>query len=762
MKKNTPPPSLRGVTTRDALALAALFSVAPAFAAEKPAGESTGTEKAKKKDDTGVLDEVTVQADRQNTYRTENLSSQKYTAPLRDVPQTINVVPKKVIEEQGAISLAEVLRNVPGITMQSGENGQAAVATGSAFTMRGFDANNSIFLNGVRDVGYVTRDTFNLESVEAFQGPTGSDVGRGNGAGYVNLQSKTPHLENSYAGSLGYASANRQRYTLDINQEIPGTSGPLRGAAVRLNALFQDGGVPGRDWVEHNVWGIAPSIAFGLGTEFRSYFSYQHIEEDNIPDYGIPSYLGRKLPGASAEWFYGNLSDHEDLTQDTFTARFEYDLAKGITLRNQTVYSQNSADLDGLNPQYAQSTGLVSFARQTNGMRDFDIFSNQTSINAEFNTGPVKHALVAGLEYTKEKQDTRNYLSTTPAPTPPFVPGTIGGPWEPDPGMPLSTRPEDPLFYQKGETETVGIYVFDTINLTEKWILSGGIRMDSYDAEYKSRSTAGVVTGPFQVDDEVFSGKIALTYKPVEEGSIYVGYSTTQTPPGTNNVFEGVGRTGIILDGGTSNNSINSDPQESSNIEIGAKWDFLDSKLTLSAALFHTENKNVIYTDPITTLPTDSGAQKVDGMTFGAVGQITENWNIIANATWLDARIDQPRHAQDGFTIPRTPELSGNIWTTYKLPKGFTVGAGLRYQGKTYVSTNNVVDIPAYTVVDAFAQYDVNENMNLRLNVYNLFDRDYVATSGGGGGGGGGSATTGGHIKYGSPISFAFSTNFSF
>lgn len=736
----------------------------PLIGAEAPANKDDGNSSSDKKKKTGgeVLDEVEVQAARQNTYKTENLSSQKYTAPLRDVPQTINVVPKEIIQEQGAISLADVLRNVPGITMQSGENGQAAVATGSAFTMRGFDANNSIFLNGVRDVGYVNRDTFNLESVEAFQGPTGSDVGRGNGAGYVNLQTKTPHLGNAYAGSLGYASGDRQRYTLDVNQEIPGMSGPLQGTAIRLNALFQDGGIAGRDWVEHNVWGIAPSIAFGLGTDFRTTLSYQHIEEDNIPDYGIPSYMGRKLPGTSTEWFYGNLSDHEDLQQDTFTARFEYDIAKGITLRNQTVYSKNSADLDGLNPQYSHTTRQVSFARQTNGLRDFDIFSNQTSINAEFSTGAIKHELVGGVEYTREKQDTRNYLSTTPVPTPPFVPGTIGAPWEPNPGMSLSTRPRDPLFYQRGETETIGVYVFDTLHLSEKWILSGGLRMDSYDAEYKSRTTAGVVAGPFRAEDEVFSGKVALTYKPVEEGSIYVGYSTTQTPPGTNNVFEGVGRTGIILDEGTTNNSVNSDPQESRNIEIGAKWDLFDSQLTLSSALFHTENKNVIYTDPSTGLPTDSGSQKVDGMTFGAVGRITENWNLIANATWLDARIDQPRHAQDHNTIPRTPEFSGSLWTTYKLPKGFTIGAGLRYQGKTYVSTNNVIEIPSYTVVDAFAQYDVNENVNLRLNVYNLLDQEYVATSGGGGGGGGGSATTGGHVKYGAPISFAFSTNFSF
>ncbi|MFT4176555.1 MAG: TonB-dependent siderophore receptor [Luteolibacter sp.] len=758
--KSITPLTLRTFSPREILAFTTLASVAPLMGAE-PSSTPPG-DKEKKESSGAVLDEIVVKADAVKTYKTENLSSQKYTVPLRDVPQTVNVVPKQLIEEQGATSLASVLRNVPGITMQSGENGQAAVATGGGFTMRGFDTNNSIFVNGVRDVGYVTRDTFNLESVEAFQGPTGSDIGRGNGAGYINLQTKTPHLGNSYAGSLGYASRDRQRYTIDINQEIPENIEWLKGAAFRLNGLYQDGGVAGRDWVEKNVWGIAPSLAFGLGTEFRSTFSYQHIEEDNIPDYGIPSYLGRKLPGASEKWFYGNLNDHEDLTQDSFTARFEYDVTSDITIRNQTSYSKNSADLDGLNPQYSNSTGLVSFVRQTNGMREFEIFSNQTSVNAEFTTGKLKHALVGGIEYTKEKQDTRNYLTPTPAPVPPVAPSPIGAPWKPNPHLNLSSRKKDPNFYQIGETETIGAYLFDTVKFGEKWMLSGGLRVDSYDAEYKTRSTAGVVTGPVKTDDEIYSGKVALTYKPVEEGSVYVGYSATQTPPGTANVFEGVGRTGIILDEGTGNNSVNSDPQESYNVELGTKWDFFNSKLTLSSAIFHTENQNVIYTDPISGLPTDSGAQKVDGITFGATGRITDNWNIIANATWLDARIDQPNHAQDGNTVPRTPEFSGSLWTTYQLPKGFTIGAGVRYQGKTYVGTNNVVDIPAYVVFDGLVQYDVTENMNLRLNIYNLLDREYVATSGGGGGGGGGSATSGGHIKYGDPLSFAFSANFTF
>jgi len=613
--------------------------------------------------------------------------------------------------------------------------------------------------------------------VEAYQGPTGSDVGRGNAGGYVNIATKTPHLGDSYAGSIGFASGERQRYTADINQQIPaGNNGDfLDGTALRLNLMYQDGGVPGRDIVERNSFGIAPSLAFGLGTDTRAIFSFQHVVEDNIPDYGLPAIAGRPLPGINREWFYGNVADHEDLRQDAFTARFEHDINENLTIRNQTIYIQNSADVNGLAPVYrspaaAAPKDVVTFSRQANGLKDFDTFSNQTSISAKFQTGELKHNLVGGIEFTAESQQVHTYKNSAV----PAIPN-LPGPFVPNPYDPIAQPPIDRKVIQQGETFTTGLYAFDTVEIGKHWIVTGGLRSDIYEAEYYARNTSGVATGPFNGSDTLFSGKIGLTYKPVEEGSIYLAYSSTQPPPGTAAVSEGAGTTGGTGSTATGNNNFNSDPQISKNIELGAKWDFFNSALTLSGAVFHTRNENVIYvSDTVpTTVYSYDGAQEVNGVTLGAAGKISENWQVLANVAFLDATLDQPGATATAFrgtgTVPidgnrlaRTSEFSGSLWTTYKLPKGFTVGAGIRYQGTTYTSTNNFVSIAPYAVVDSMGQYDVNEHLNLRLNVYNLLDREYVATSGGGGGGGAGNALVGGHATYGQPISFAFSTNFSF
>jgi catecholate siderophore receptor len=200
------------------------------------------------------------------------VSSPRYTAPLRDVPQTIAVIPKATIAQQGATTLSDALRNVPGITLQAGEGGGASNTAGDMFNMRGFNASNSLFVDGVRDDGLISRDVFNLEQVEVFMGPTGSDVGRGTAAGYINMQSKAPHLGAAYGASMAYANGDRRRVTADANfapsMRTPG--GWWSRAAFRINGLWQDGGVPGRDAVQNEMKAVAPSLAFGLGTPTSS------------------------------------------------------------------------------------------------------------------------------------------------------------------------------------------------------------------------------------------------------------------------------------------------------------------------------------------------------------------------------------------------------------------------------------------------------------------------------------------------------------
>src|SRR5262245_5214274 len=238
------------------------------------------------------LDLATLTADVEVVGRAPEsvVSSPKYVVPLKDVPQTIAVVPRAVMDQQGSTTLTETLRNVPGITLQAGEGGGASRTTGDMFNMRGFSTNNSLFVGGVRNDGLIARDVFNIEQVEVFLGPTGSDVGRGTAGGYVNMATKTPNLSASYSLQYGYGTPDQNRLMFDVNQPFAlGAAGTWLGtSSLRLNGVWQHSGVPGRDLVELGTKGIAPSLAIGLGTPTRVFVSEETLRENNLPDYGLP------------------------------------------------------------------------------------------------------------------------------------------------------------------------------------------------------------------------------------------------------------------------------------------------------------------------------------------------------------------------------------------------------------------------------------------------------------------------------------------
>jgi outer membrane receptor protein involved in Fe transport len=347
-------------------------------------------------------------------------SSPKYAQPLSEVPQTIEVIPRAVMEAQGVTTLTEALRNVPGISIQAGEGGGASSTTGDMFNLRGFSANNSLFVDGVRDDGLMSRDVYNLEQVEVFMGPTGSDVGRGNAAGYVNMQTKAPLAESAYAVTYAYGSGGQNRTTVDANHALPlGDQDSWLGrSAVRLNALWDEGGYPGREVTSRKNQSIAPSIALGINTATRVTGAVQITRQDNLPDYGIPGSAWTEYPLApttviatdpvDTENFYGTSAyDSDKVEQDSYTARVEHDVNSNLTLRNQTRYNQThrTAIISTVqNPAaFIPETQTVAIARQGNE-RENEITSNQTSLTTRFVTGRIQHAANAGLEFASEEQ----------------------------------------------------------------------------------------------------------------------------------------------------------------------------------------------------------------------------------------------------------------------------------------------------------------------------------------------------------------------
>ena len=659
------------------------------------------------------------------------VSSPKYTTPLRDIAQTVALIPRAVMEEQGVTTLSEALRNVPGITLQAGEGGGASSTAGDMFNMRGFNAANSLFVDNVRDDGLISRDVFNLEQVEVFMGPTGSDVGRGTAAGYVNMSTKTPHQGSQQNVIFGVGSADQVRLSTDFNWALPAAADGnwFSKAAFRLNTLWQDRGVPGRDVTDFNSKAVAPSLALGVGTETRVVAAAQIMRQDNIPDYGIPSaawqesLLAPTVVQATSEVDQGNYYgspdyDYDRADQNAFMFRVERDVNRSLTLRNQTRYNQTHREavisaITGVG-SYNPATNLVTIARQGNE-RENRIISNQTSLNDRFNTGTLRHAASAGVEYVFEEQFAPTLTGTgTRAPVSIFSPN----PDDPVTGFALSRTVAE----STGSTHTIGAYLFDTVELNQRWQLSGGLRWERYQTDFNSIAATGVATD-LEGSGNLVSGKASALFRINDQGNIYLSYGTTLTPPGSANFS-------LSAQANNANNP-NVEPQRSANIELGSKWDVAGGRLSLTGSVFRTENENVIFTVDAAAVPPifnyDDG-QLVRGVSLGALGRITDRWEVIANAGYLDTELQTQNAANDGRRLTLTPEFSASLWTTYRVAGPVTVGGGVRHTGSSFVNAANTIEIPAYQVVDGLIEYDINSHLSLRGNFYNLTDETYVRT----------------------------------
>jgi catecholate siderophore receptor len=700
------------------------------------------------------LAEIVVKANADRAlYKPEALKSPKFTKPVRDIPQTLTVVPEELIKEQNATNLRDVLRNVPGISMQAGEGGGGPA--GDNLSIRGFAARSDIFVDGLRDTadGGYSRDPFNLEQVEVAKGPASTNAGRGSTGGSINLSSKTPKEQARYDVMLSGGTDSFYRGTFDVNQPIPN----LNGVAFRLNGMYHEQEIPGRDFVENERWGIAPSIAFGLGTDTRFTLSYLHLDQDNVPDYGIPfvpkTSVNPALPGGippvDFDNYYGLLSrDYEKIQTDLITATFEHDFSDVLKLTSTTRVGRNRRDSVTTAPRFVNGTvppgsppgstfPTTTLNRQFQSRDQIDdTIANVTSLRYDFSTGIIDHELVGGFEMSHDSST--NYGRTAPAApqTDIFQPD----PWEAYSGFPVRNGAVTDV-----TTDSLGIFLFDSAEIGEHWLVTAGARWDTFDATYTNLPAVFAPATPgvyLAREDSMFSYRGAVTYKPCEEGSIYLGYGTSFNPS-----TEG-------LTYSTNAALVATEPEESETIELGTKWEFFDGKMLASAALFRTDKSNARTTDPVTGVIDLTGEQRVQGLEVGLNGSITDEWRVFGGYTYMDSEVLESKQPLEvGNEIANTPEHTFSLWTTYDLPKGFTIGAGTQYVDSRFNNQTNRTtrqQAPSYTLIDAMVSYEVNENLTLRLNGYNLADKDYIDRLGGG------------HFVPGQGRSFVLSANMTF
>ncbi|RJG11420.1 catecholate siderophore receptor Fiu [Massilia cavernae] len=694
-----------------------------------------------------TMHEVVVNGAAENEFKAEKASSPKYTEELVNTAQTITVIKKELIQQQGAVTLTEALRNTPGVgTFFLGENGNTT--TGDSIYMRGFDSSSSIYVDGVRDIGSISRDVFNIEQIDVLKGPAGTDNGRASPTGSVNLVTKQASLENAFTGSVTVGSGSQKRATADLNQAIDAA----KGSAFRLNVLAQDSGNPARDVVKNKRWAVAPSLTFGLNGPTRAYFNLLHVDQDNVPDGGVPT-VG--LPGYSSpdpkrpfitaakpvdpQGFYGSDTDFDKVKADMFTVRLEHDFSKTLRVQNTTRYGKtdqnylltafmgNTANL--LTPDPA-NPNTWTLARTTRTVKDQQnkILTNQSVVTADFGTGAISHTLVAGLELTAEEQRNVGYTglgTLLPAPL-----------YPPNPSLPVTgLNPRPNGVASKAQVDTQSLYVFDTLRLGDKWIINAGVRADRFKVDYDSMVLTTATSHPTRpvgtlvpldlgVSDTLVNGKLSALYKPTPDSSVYALVATSKQPPGTNLVLSG-----------SANNASNPKfvPQDSTTAEIGTKWDFLKKKVTVSVAAYRTTVKNEVEQDPVDLQYYQTGRKRVQGIELGVTGQVARNWLVSAGYTRMDTEVESGKvvTASGINNLSYTPKQAFTGWTAYTLPNGIKLGGGARFVDELLRGTDSAIGTPkfvdSYWVVDAMAAYNVSKNVELQLNVYNLSDERYIA-----------------------------------
>ncbi|MFC7337460.1 TonB-dependent receptor [Haloferula chungangensis] len=737
------------VSSRELLALATFATMANSLAQDsnsKPAS-----------DETRHLDETVIEATSETPINPEKLSSDKATAPLLDTPQSFSVIPEAVFNEQGARNLTDVLRNTPGISFNAGENGFSS--SQDNFSLRGTDASGSIYVDGIRDSGSYTRDVYNIERVEVAKGAA-ADNGRGGSGGYINLVSKSALADEFYRGttSLGYAPSGGDalfRQTLDFNMMAGETL--MGDTAVRLNAMFQDGGVYGREVADQHAWGIAPSITFGLGSATQMSFSFQHDEARNRPDWGVPAamvdgmiHYDPTIGESNRNNFYGLTSDFDNTITDSLTGIIQHEFSSGGILTNTSRISKTTRNSIYTVPaDYNSATHLVT-TRQIGYGRENTLFANQTNFSYQFETGSLSHSISTGLELSREGSDADRYGTATDpgtgAPIPVF--GSF-------PNRASGNFIGAPTEFSKIEIDTIAAYFYDTVEINEQWQVTAGLRLEHYDLDLQNIPGSASVPS-FKKDDTYLNGKVGVVYKPRENGSIYGAVGVSSLPPGAylsnpdisregDNAFPGAG-------GGV--NNPNADTQQSWNYEIGTKWDFCDGAISTTAAIFHTNRRNIVISDGRGGT-IGEGEQNFTGIELGAAGKINDNWTVFGGFLAMTSERDHfddyrnsagrpegslaDRSNVNGDELAFTPNYSANLWTTYDFDFGLTIGGGFQYVGSSYVGRTDDHDriipngvagkLPGYITFNALAAYNITEDVTLRLNVDNLFDEVYAVST---------------------------------
>jgi catecholate siderophore receptor len=653
-----------------------------------------------------ALVSANARADNEVPAEADNLQSIEVTGTAihqtLDIPQSIDTIDKKELTEQHLTLVQEALRNVPGITLNSGEGG----AHGDSVNLRGLSIPDSFFMDGVRDIGQYRRDTFNTEAISVLLGPASAVFGRGSASGIINSISKQPLAEPLAAISVSLGQGDLSRETADLNLPLSDT------AAARVTLMNQRNGVVDRDQVLYKSYGIAPTLELGIDTPTRLTLSYFKQEENNLPDYGIPFIDG--APANVARSNYYGLANYDNTRTNTNigTIRFEHDFSDELTLSDSLRYANYGFqylvtgaflgnDFVDAPPPGTPYADIFVSRDQPSSAGTTALAINRTDLTRRFDIAGIKNSLTAGMELSKEWSNVNRFengLDDIP-PTPLLNPEPFYYP--PTPLIPYSNP--------KGRANDVSPYLLDSIALGPHWDVDLGLRWDRFKSSF-SEAFSG--TG-FERTDTFLSPRAAVVFKPDDEHSYYLSYGTSYNP-----AIEYL----IIA---PSDQSLS--PEKDSAVELGTKVKILNGAATLTGALFDTHVTNVRNSDPddptVQDAPFD---QRVQGLELGIDGYFTEIWEITASYSHLNDKITESSDPLSvGKLAPNTPHDAFNLWSSVEFTPAWQIGGGFTAVSHRYADAENTAGVPSYVVFNAMTSYQLGERCKLQLNLNNVTDKLY-------------------------------------
>jgi len=686
-------------------AAVAMAAATPAFADD--------AEEPELRNETITVTDVTADAnpygDPDAPYRAIRSASGLFTEDLLDTPKTITIITDETLHDLGAKSFRDLFRSQPGITLGTGEGGNAF---GDRIFIRGFDARNDVYVDGVRDPGVGSRETFAVQQIEVLKGPSSAFGGRGTTGGAVSLVSKKPGKGDWGDVEFTLGSDATRRATLDVNHEVSDTF------TVRVNAMMHESEVAGRDEVFNDRWGIAAAAEWTPTDALTFGFDYYHLSTDYLPDWGIPYDTANNRPFAvDRNNFYGVLSrDFGETFADVYTANAKWMISPKVEFDSVLRYGQSKNAYTASAPERpdAEARTVSANAKRRDALTDY--WTNQSRFTFRFDTGAIGHTLVTGIELSREETLNRQHTFTECAELP--CTGATSNPLlnldHPDNSIPwgndtaVTGRPTI-------KTETAALYALDTLTFSPQWEAFIGVRADTYSAD-----TTGL-TPERSSDSDFLNWHAGLVYKPVENASIYASYSSASNPPCEQ-------LDAFSLDyGGCDALVAAMDPVDNNSFELGAKYN-LGGHLDLTASVFQITRDGVPISNGRGATTAGSQDQEVTGVEFGVAGNITDAWSLFGGLTLFETEVtDSTIASQIGEMFPNVSEQSFTLTSRYQVTDRFHFGGTAGYNSEKFGGTvaAGSTFVPDYWRVDFFGGYQLTDNMEVSFNVLNATDELY-------------------------------------